>query len=75
MDNRKYNKRNIGQLLFLIFLIIGTILIIRKQQNTPYQHDSGMIFGTMYNVTYQSDRNLGEGILATMKEVDSCSRI
>ena len=71
MDNRKYNKRSIGQLLFLIFLIIGTILIIRKQQNTPYQHDSGMIFGTMYNVTYQSDRNLGEGILSTMKEVDS----
>lgn len=71
MENRKYNRKNIGQLLFLIFLIVGTVLIIMKQQNTPYQHNSGMIFGTVYNVTYQCNRDLGDGIMATMKEVDA----
>lgn len=57
--------------MFLIFLIVGTVLIIMKQRNTPYQHNSGMIFGTVYNVTYQSNRDLGDGIMATMKEVDA----
>ena len=71
MENRKYNRKNIGQLLFLIFLIVGTVLIIMKQRNTPYQHNSGMIFGTVYNVTYQCNRDLGDGIMATMKEVDA----
>lgn len=71
MENRKYNRKNIGQLLFLIFLIVGTVLIIMKQRNTPYQHNSGMIFGTVYNVTYQSNKDLGDGIMATMKEVDA----
>ena len=71
MENRKYSRKNIGQLLFLIFLIVGTVLIIMKQRNTPYQHNSGMIFGTVYNVTYQSNKDLGDGIMATMKEVDA----
>ena len=57
--------------MFLIFLIVGTVLIIIKQRNTPYQHNSGMIFGTVYNVTYQCNRDLGDGIMATMKEVDA----
>ena len=71
MNKNRYNRKNIGQILFLIFLIVGTVLIVRKQRNMPYQHDSGMIFGTIYNVTYQCDKNLGEGILAAMKEVDN----
>lgn len=58
------------KLLFLAFLIIGTIVIIRQQHATPYQHNTGYIFGTIYNVTYQSDKDLQQEIEAEMKKVD-----
>ncbi len=62
-------KRLVWQVPFLIFLIIGTILIIKKQQ-TPYQTDQGLVFGTVYKVTYQSDKNLKNDIDKALKEVD-----
>lgn len=63
-------KKLIWQIPFLLVLIIGTIVIIRQQHTTPYQHDTGFIFGTVYNVTYQSDRSLKKEIEAQMKLVD-----
>lgn len=64
-------KKKYWQLLFLVFLIVGTVLIIRQQQTTPYQKDNGFIFGTIYNITYQSDKNLKQEIEAELKKVDS----
>ena len=61
MDNKK-KKQLKWQLPFLILLIIGTALIIRQQQSMPYQQDSGFVFGTVYNITYQSDKNLKKEI-------------
>ena len=46
------------QLPFLLFLIAGTVFIVRQQHSLPYQHDQGFVFGTLYNITYQSDENL-----------------
>jgi len=63
-------KRLIWQLPFLTLLIVGTILIIRQQHNTPYQHCSGFIFGTTYNITYQHSDDLHPRLLAKMQEVD-----
>lgn len=54
------NKQLKWQLPFLLFLIIGTILILRKQ--APYQTNQGLIFGTTYKITYQSDDNLKDEI-------------
>ena len=51
-------KRLIWQLPFLILLIVGTILIIRNQNITPYHNDKGMVFGTTYSITYQADSSL-----------------
>lgn len=59
------------QILFLVALIVGTILIIRQQQSMPYQYDKGEVFGTFYNITYQSDKNLKSEIEAALKEVDA----
>lgn len=67
-DNRK--KRLIWQLPFLAVLIVGTVLIIRQQQSTPYQKNAGLIFGTTYSVTYQCDDNLQEEIETELKKVD-----
>ena len=63
-------KRLIWQLPFLALLIIGTVLIIRQQRSTPYQKNSGLIFGTTYNVTYQNADDLQAEIEAELKKVD-----
>lgn len=65
------SKRLLWQIPFLIFLIVGTVLIIRQQHTTPYQHDTGFIFGTIYNVTYQSDEDLNNEIVAELNKVDA----
>ena len=39
-------KRLLWQVPFLCFLIAGTVYIIRQQQDAPYQHNRGAIFGT-----------------------------
>ncbi len=69
MDEKR-KKKLIWQLPFLTLLIVGTILIIRQQHVTPYQKNAGLIFGTTYNITYQSDEDLHKEVLAKLKEVD-----
>ena len=64
------NKKLYWQLPFLALLIIGTVAIIVQQRNMPYQHNSGKIFGTFYNITYQSDHDLHQDILRELQEVD-----
>ena len=67
-NNQK--KRLVWQLPFLVLLIVGTVLIIRQQQSTPYQKNAGLIFGTTYSVTYQCDEDLQKEIEAELKKVD-----
>lgn len=64
-------SRWIWQLPVLIALIIGMVLIVVTQRSAPYKKDSGMVFGTVYNITYQSDRTLHEVITAALAEVDN----
>ena len=70
MDEKQQKKRLLWQLPFLTLLIVGSVLIIRQQQSMPYQHDKGMVFGTLYNVTYQCEENLKPEIEAALREVD-----
>ena len=67
----KQKKRLLWQLPFLTLLVVGTILIIRQQQNMPYHHNRGTIFGTTYSITYQYDHDLHAELKAKMLEVDS----
>ncbi|MCR4773134.1 MAG: FAD:protein FMN transferase [Prevotella sp.] len=64
-------KKVLLQSLFLLFLIIGTIIIVKQQRNTPYQHNTGFIFGTIYNVTYQYDHDINGEILQELNKVDA----
>ena len=64
-------KQLLWQVPFLVLLIVGTVLIIRQQQSIPYQHHTGFIFGTVYNVTYQSDHDLQQEIETELKKVDA----
>lgn len=64
-------KRLLWQVPFLFLLIIGTVFITRQQRSTPYQHDEGFVFGTLYHITYQSDVNYQKEIEAELKKVDN----
>ena len=56
------------QVLFLVALIVGTVLILKNQ--APFQTNQGLVFGTMYKITYQSKDNLQNEIEKALKEVD-----
>lgn len=64
-------KKLIWQIPFLLILIIGSIFVIRQQRNTPFQKDEGMVFGTIYHITYQSDTNYQKEIEAKLQKVDN----
>ena len=51
--------------------MLGTIWILaRHNQAAPYQKDNGLIFGTIYNITYQHASNLKEDIEAELHRFD-----
>lgn len=64
-------RKLLWQLPFLFLLIIGTITIISQQRSTPYQHDEGFVFGTVYHITYQSEENLQSQIESELAKVDN----
>lgn len=60
------------QLLFLLFLIAGSIyVILDARQPAPYRDYEGKIFGTTFHITYQSRDNLEHGILQSLQDVDN----
>lgn len=64
------NKKKLAwQLPFLAILIIGTIIILKKQ--APFRTNEGFVFGTVYKITYQSEDNLKEEIETELKKVDN----
>lgn len=63
-------KSLVWQLPALLLLIIGTVFILRRQQNMPFQKSTGAIFGTVYHATYQYDADLSDQIMAELKKVD-----
>lgn len=63
------NKSLKWQIPFLVLLIVGTVLILKKQP--PFRTDQGLVFGTMYKITYQHADNLKPEIEAALKEVDN----
>lgn len=59
-----------GNLAFLLFLIIGSIIIISENKPT-YRTQQGKIFGTLYKVTYEHNSDLQTQIVAAMQAVDN----
>jgi thiamine biosynthesis lipoprotein len=71
------SPRHLYHLLFIIcYLAQGALLLGQGALLTacshpkPYQHNEGMVFGTVYNITYQSNENLQEEIEAALSVVD-----
>ena len=58
---------------FLAFLLIGSIIILSKSKKAApeYMTDEGMVFGTVYRITYLNNENLRERIEETLALVDN----
>lgn len=64
----KKTKRNF---LWIALLLLATIWILaRHNAPIPYQKDSGLIFGTIYNITYQCKENLKADIDSLLRQFD-----
>ena len=50
-------------------LIIGTVVILQKQP--PFRTNEGLVFGTIYKITYQHQEDLHNDIKAALMEVDN----
>ena len=62
-------KKLIWQVPFLLLLIIGTIIILKKQP--PFRTNEGLVFGTVYKITYQHHDDLHQDIKEALKIVDN----
>lgn len=67
MNNPKKQRR---QLVFLLFLIVATVFILKKHDGSPYQTHNGLVFGTVYKITYQHPENLQNDIEGELKKVN-----
>ncbi len=59
------------KLILLLLLIGGAAYVLWRQHAAPYRHAEGKIFGTYYNITYQSDEDLDGEILSALNSVDA----
>ena len=62
-------KKLLWQIPFLALLIIGTVVILKKQP--PFRTNEGLVFGTIYKITYQHASDLQNDIKEAMMEVDN----
>ncbi len=58
------------KIAFLLFLIVGTIYILRKNEGT-YKTNTGKIFGTYYNIIYKYNGNFKKEIESVLNRVDN----
>lgn len=72
------NKKKLyWHLPLLVLLVVGTLYIARERRveakvvNVQYQHDEGLVFGTVYSFTYRYDVSLKEELEAALAKVDS----
>ena len=62
-------KKLIWQLPFLLVLIVGTVIILQKQP--PFRTNEGLVFGTVYKITYQHNDDLHKEIKEVLMDVDN----
>ena len=65
----KKHRRNFAWLA--IFTLATIAILARHNAPAPYQKASGLIFGTMYSVTYQSKTDLKSSIDSMLKVFDA----
>ncbi len=65
-------KRKIAWLLPVAVIAVIALAMFGERRGTGvYQHDSGMVFGTSYNITYQSVDNYKDEITKVLENVNN----
>lgn len=65
-------KKVAKSFIWLGILLLGTIWILtQRSKQMPYTSINGLVFGTIYNITYQYDGDLKDEIEAELKKFDS----
>ena len=60
-----------SNLIWLLLFVIGTVAVLnRNSRKNIYHQDNGLVFGTVYKVTYQHTENLKDEIVAELKRFD-----
>lgn len=62
------SKKNLIWLAF--FILATTWILVKRNEKTPYTSVNGLVFGTVYNITYASEDNLKTAIEAELKRFD-----
>lgn len=62
--------KKVFPILFVLIVLVVVGFAARKK-SAEYQHDSGLVFGTSYNITYQSNDNLKPEIEKVLADVDA----
>lgn len=65
------HKLKTWHVVFLVFLIIGTIYILKGHKPEVYHTNQGRIFGTYYQIKYQATDDLNEEIKRVLLDVDN----
>ena len=64
-------KKTSKSFIWLGVLLLGTIwILVQRNKQAPYNSISGLVFGTIYNITYQYDGDLKNEIEAELKKFD-----
>ena len=64
-------NRNINRLLVIASFLMLVMLVLSCNSKKEYITSSGSVFGTVYNITYQSDKDYTEEISQTLQDVDN----
>lgn len=69
-DRFVMEKRAKRSFIGLGLLLLGTIWILTRRNEVPYNSINGLVFGTVYNITYQYEGDLKAEIEAELKRFD-----
>ena len=64
-------RLSIWKILFLIFLVAGTIYILKNHKPEVYITNNGFIFGTKYEIKYKTTDDVHSEIREVLEQVDN----
>lgn len=71
MKQLKLHRGALASLFFIVLFLLLQLARNGKEATTPYQRDEGLIFGTIYHITYQHPEGLKEDIEAELQQFNN----
>ena len=65
------SRLSIWKILFLLFLVVGTVYILKNHKSEVYTTNSGFIFGTQYEIKYKTTDDVHNEIREALEQVDN----